>query len=43
MQRRVRFPDWVEIDFNGQKTIDQRQSSTTVQDNYANPVEPTDR
>jgi hypothetical protein len=35
------YPDWVEIDFNGSKTID-RVVVYTVQDNYANPVEPTD-
>ena len=36
-----KFPDWVEIDFNGSKTID-RVIVYTLQDNYANPVEPTD-
>ena len=35
------YPDWVEIDFNGSKTID-HVVVYTVQDNYANPVEPTD-
>jgi hypothetical protein len=35
------FPDWVEIDFNGNKTID-RVIVYTLQDNYANPIEPTD-
>jgi RHS repeat-associated protein len=34
------FPDWLEIDFNGSKTIDEIDVFT-VQDNYANPVEPT--
>ncbi len=35
------YPDWVEIDFNGSKTID-RVVVYTVQDNYSSPVEPTD-
>jgi hypothetical protein len=35
------FPDWVEIDFNGSKTID-RVIAYTLQDNYPNPIEPTD-
>jgi hypothetical protein len=35
------FPDWVEIDFNGAKTID-RVVLYTVQDNYTSPIEPTD-
>jgi len=35
------FPDWVEIDFNGSKTID-RVIVYTLQDNYPNPLEPTD-
>src|SRR5438105_4507730 len=35
------YPDWVEIDFNGSKTID-HVIVYTVQDNYASPVEPTD-
>ena len=35
------FPDWVQIDFNGSKTID-RVVVYTLQDNYPNPVEPTD-
>jgi hypothetical protein len=35
------YPDWVQIAFNGGKTID-RVVVYTVQDNYANPVEPTD-
>ncbi len=34
-------PDWVEIDFNGNKNID-RVIVYTVQDNYASPVEPYD-
>ncbi len=33
------FPDWVQITFNGQKTIDQ-VIVYTLQDNYANPVDP---
>ena len=37
----ARFPDWVQINFNGQKTID-HVVVYTLQDNYANPVEPTD-
>ena len=35
------FPDWVQINFNGQKTID-RVVVYSVQDNYLSPVEPTD-
>jgi len=35
------FPDWVQINFNGSKTID-RVVVYTVQDNYADPVEPSD-
>ena len=35
------FPDWVEIDFNGQETID-HVVVYSVQDNFQNPVEPTD-
>jgi hypothetical protein len=35
------FPDWVEIAFNGSKTID-RVVVYSGQDNYASPVEPTD-
>jgi hypothetical protein len=35
------FPDWVEIDFNGSKTLD-RVIVYTLQDNYPNPIEPTD-
>jgi hypothetical protein len=35
------FPDWVEIDFNGSKTID-RVIVYTLQDNYPNSIEPTD-
>jgi len=35
------FPDWVQINFNGQKTID-HIVVYTLQDNYASPVEPTD-
>ena len=35
------WPDWVQINFNGTKTID-HVVVYTLQDNYANPVEPTD-
>ena len=35
------FPDWVQINFNGSKTID-RVVVYTLQDNYSNPIEPTD-
>jgi hypothetical protein len=35
------LPDWVEIDFNGNKTLD-RVIVYTLQDNYPNPIEPTD-
>jgi len=35
------FPDWVQIEFNGVKTID-RVVVYTLQDNFAAPVEPTD-
>ena len=35
------FPDWLQIDFNGSKTID-RVIVYTLQDNYPNPIEPTD-
>jgi hypothetical protein len=35
------YPDWVEIDFNGSKTID-HVIVYTMQDNYNSPVEPTD-
>jgi hypothetical protein len=35
------FPDWIEIDFNGARTID-RAVVYSVQDDYLNPVEPTD-
>jgi hypothetical protein len=35
------YPDWVEIDFNGSKTID-HVIVYTLQDNYTSPVEPTD-
>ena len=35
------FPDWVQINFNGSKTID-HVVVYTIQDNVANPVEPTD-
>jgi len=34
------FPDWVQITFNGQKTID-HVVVFTLQDNYATPVEPS--
>ena len=35
------FPDWVQIAFNGSKTID-RVVVYTLQDNFNQPVEPTD-
>lgn len=35
------WPDWVEIGFNGTKTID-KVVVYSVQDNYVTPVEPTD-
>ncbi len=35
------FPDWVQINFNGSKTIN-RVVVYTLQDNYTAPVEPTD-
>jgi hypothetical protein len=35
------FPDWVQIVFNGSKTID-HVVVYTMQDNYETPVEPTD-
>ncbi len=35
------FPDWVQITFNGTKIID-HVVVYTVQDNWANPIEPTD-
>jgi hypothetical protein len=35
------YPDWVQIKFNGRKTID-RVFLYTLQDNESNPVEPTD-
>src|SRR5207237_5837882 len=35
------YPDWVQIDFNGAKTINEIDVFT-IQDNYGNPVEPTD-
>jgi probable HAF family extracellular repeat protein len=35
------YPDWVQIVFNGSKTID-HVVIYTLQDNYANPIEPTD-
>jgi RHS repeat-associated protein len=35
------FPDWVQINFNGAQSIN-RVIAYTLQDNYANPVEPTD-
>lgn len=34
------YPDWVEVQFNGYKTI-QQIDVFTLQDNYTNPVEPT--
>jgi hypothetical protein len=35
------YPDWVQINFSGSKTID-HVVVYTLQDNYASPVEPTD-
>jgi hypothetical protein len=35
------FPDWAQVTFNGQKTID-HVVVYTLQDNYGNPVQPTD-
>ena len=35
------FPDWVQINLNGSKTLD-HVVVYTLQDNYSNPVEPTD-
>ncbi len=35
------FPDWLQIDFNGSKTIDE-VGVFTAQDNYASPSEPTE-
>ena len=35
------FPDWVEVDFNGAQAID-KVVVYTLQDNWQNPVEPTD-
>jgi PKD repeat protein len=35
------FPDWVQVNFSGQKTIDQ-VVVYTLQDNYTNPVDPPD-
>jgi RHS repeat-associated protein len=35
------FPDWLQIDFNGSKTIDEIDVFT-VQDNYQNPSAPTE-
>jgi len=35
------FPDWVQINFDGQKTLD-HVVVYSVQDNFLNPVEPTD-
>jgi glucose/arabinose dehydrogenase len=35
------YPDWVQVNFNGTKTID-RVVVYTVQDAYASPAEPTD-
>jgi len=35
------YPDWLQVDFNGRKTID-NVVVYTLQDDYTNPVEPTD-
>jgi YD repeat-containing protein len=37
----TQYPDWLEVDFSGSKTIDEIDVYT-VQDNYANPIEPTE-
>ena len=37
----AQYPDWIRIDFNGAKSID-RVVVYTLQDNYLNPIEPTD-
>ena len=35
------YPDWVQINFNGSKTLN-RAVVYTLQDNYTSPIEPTD-
>lgn len=35
------FPDWIQVDFSGNKTISEIDLFT-LQDNYASPVEPTE-
>ena len=35
------YPDWVQVNFNGAKTID-RVVVYTLQDSYASPIQPTD-
>ncbi|HYO62718.1 MAG TPA: S8 family serine peptidase [Pyrinomonadaceae bacterium] len=35
------YPDWVQVDFSGSKTINEI-NVFTLQDDYANPAEPTD-
>ena len=35
------YPDWLQVDFAGSKTITEI-NVVTIQDNYANPVEPTE-
>ena len=35
------FPDWIQVRFNGVRTID-RVVVYSVQDNYVNPIEPSD-
>ncbi|MGH9971927.1 MAG: RHS repeat-associated core domain-containing protein [Pyrinomonadaceae bacterium] len=35
------FPDWLQVDFNGSKTISEIDVFT-IQDNYPSPVEPTE-
>src|SRR5437870_7185990 len=35
------YPDWVQVNFNGSKTIDE-VSVFTLQDNFSNPTEPTE-
>jgi hypothetical protein len=35
------FPQWLQVDFNGNKTIDEI-NVITQQDNYSNPIDPTE-
>ena len=41
MGRWTAFPDWLQVDFNGSKTIDE-VDVFTLQDNPATPAEPTE-